>query len=106
LIEARNEAENILAALEKARRDEAWRGLSPEDKKEIGRLEHKLKQTQTVSDYKVIRTAIDQLNQATTPLAEMMMEGAVSSALKGKEMGALSSEGPEAPHPIAPADIE
>src|SRR5438477_3110627 len=45
LIEARNEAENILAALGKARRDEAWRALRPEDKKEIGELEHKLKQT-------------------------------------------------------------
>ncbi len=35
-------------------------------------------------DYQAIRKAIDALNQGTMRLAELMMDSAVSSALKGK----------------------
>ena len=39
-------------------------------------------------------------------LAELMMDSAVATALKGKTMeGADVGQGPEAPHPIAPAEI-
>ena len=37
-------------------------------------------------DYPAIRAAIDALNQGTMRLAELMMDSAVSSVLKGKTM--------------------
>ena len=37
-------------------------------------------------DYQAIRKAIDALNQGTMRLAELMMDTAVSTALKGKTM--------------------
>jgi hypothetical protein len=38
------------------------------------------------SDYKNIRERIEELNQATLPLAERLMNRAVSSALAGKRL--------------------
>ena len=53
-----------------------------------------------------IRKAIDALNQGTTRLAELMMDSAVSTALKGKTMDeADMGEGPMAPHPVAKAFV-
>jgi hypothetical protein len=47
------------------------------------------------------------LNQGTTRLAELMMDTAVSTALKGKTMDqADMGEGPDAPHPVAKAEFE
>jgi hypothetical protein len=58
-------------------------------------------------DYQAIRKAIDTLNQGTTRLAELMMDTAVASVLKGKTMDTADvGEGPEAPHPVAKADFE
>ena len=58
-------------------------------------------------DYQAIRNAIDALNQGTTRLAELMMDSAVSTALKGKTMEeADMGEGPSAPHPMAKAEFE
>ena len=57
-------------------------------------------------DYQAIRKAIDALNQATTRLAELMMDGAVTTALKGKNMDQDMGEGPNAPHPMAKAEFE
>jgi hypothetical protein len=58
-------------------------------------------------DYQAIRKSIDVLNQGTMRLAELMMDTAVSSALKGKTFDeAEVGEGPSAPHPFAPAEIE
>jgi hypothetical protein len=37
-------------------------------------------------DYKFIRARIDALNQATTHLAELVMDGALQSALGGKNI--------------------
>jgi molecular chaperone DnaK len=103
--EARVEADNILNALEKGKRNAAWQHLSDEERHDIQQLEKELIATQPVDDYKKIRAAIDALNKATTKLAEMMMDSAVSSALKGREMSEMSSEGPASSHPIAPAEI-
>ena len=58
-------------------------------------------------DYQAIRKAIDDLNQGTMRLAELMMDSAVSSALKGKTMDEADlGEGPDAPHPMAKAEFE
>ena len=107
VIEARNEANTILAALEKGRSSPAWEQLSSREPEAIGKLENALKAVMPGDDYHAIRTAIDALNQATMHLAELMMDSAVSTALKGKRMDTADvGEGPAAPHPIAKAEIE
>jgi molecular chaperone DnaK (HSP70) len=106
LIEARNEAEIIMSALEKGRRNPAWQRISDEEKQRIAQHEAELKQAKAGNDYKQIRSAIDALNHATMHLAELMMDSAVSSALKGKSMDRTEmDEGPKVSHPIAPAEI-
>jgi hypothetical protein len=58
-------------------------------------------------DPRKLRAAIDALNQATLRLAELMMDTAVSTALKGKSMESADlGEGPAAPHPIGKAEFE
>jgi Fe-S protein assembly chaperone HscA len=110
IIEARNEAENILGALEKGRNNPAWQQLKNAERKQIGKLEAELKKVSPGEDYRAIRDSIEKLNQATLGLAELMMDSAVSSALKGKTMAQMAEtdmgEGPSAPHPIAPAEIK
>jgi len=106
-IEARNEAETILAALEKGRKSPAWERLTSDEKKKIGKLEKALLGVQDADDHSAIRKAIDALNQGTMRLAELMMDSAVATALKGKTMDQADlGEGPEAPHPVAKADFE
>jgi molecular chaperone DnaK len=106
VIESRNEAETILSALGKGRASEAWNHLTEDERANIARLEAELRQVRESNDYKAIRGAIDALNQATMHLAELMMDTAVSSALKGKSMEEESAEGPAAPHPIGKAEFE
>ncbi len=107
VIEARNEAQNILAPLEKAKRNPAWGQLTTDEKQQIAKLERALRETQQSEDYPAIRKAIDALNQSTMRLAELMMNTAVGAALKGKTMdGTDIGEGPEAPHPVAKAEFE
>ena len=106
IIEARNEANTILAALEKGRRGLAWQQLTSRERDDIGKLENALKAVMDGEDYQAIRSAIDALNQATMRLAELMMDSAVTSALKGKTMETADvGEGPASPHPIAKAEI-
>lgn len=106
VIEARNEAETILTALEKGRRGPVWQQVSETEKQNIAQCEAELNQAKKGDDYKQIRAAVDALNQATMHLAELMMDTAVSSALKGKNMDKTELEGgPTVSHPIAPAEI-
>ena len=106
VIEARNEAEIILTALEKGRRAPVWQRLSEDEKTQIAQREAELNGARKGNDYKQIRGAVDALNQATMNLAELMMDSAVSSALKGKNMDKTEMEGgPTQSHPIAPAEI-
>ncbi|HEY4899413.1 MAG TPA: Fe-S protein assembly chaperone HscA [Terriglobales bacterium] len=107
LIEARNEATTILSALEKGRKGPAWEQLTSLERSNIGKLEAALNEVLQQDDYQSIRTAIDTLNQATMHLAELMMDSAVTSALKGQNMETANvGEGPASPHPIAKAEIE
>jgi Fe-S protein assembly chaperone HscA len=107
LVEARNEADTILAALEKGRDNPAWAQLSSQERRNVGKLEHALREVYKQDDYQAIRSAIDVLNQGTMRLAELMMDSAVGAALKGKTMDTADvGEGPAAPHPIAPAEIK
>ncbi|MDP9269053.1 MAG: Fe-S protein assembly chaperone HscA [Acidobacteriota bacterium] len=108
VIEARVEAENILGALEKGKQSAAWEAITSDERKKIAKTEAALREVKQGDDYRAIRTAIEALNVATTRLAELMMDTAVTSALKGKEMGKTGldvGEGPSAPHPFAPAEV-
>src|SRR5712691_4657507 len=101
IIEARNEAQTIVAALEKAKKSPAWGQLTTDEKQCIARLERALREVETSEDHQKIRNAIDALNQGTMRLAELMMDSAVTSALKGKNMDETDlGEGPSAPHPV------
>jgi len=107
VIEARNEAETILSALEKGRRSPAWGQLTSDEHKRIAKLVRALNEVRVKDDYQAIRKAIDELNHGTMHLAELMMDSAVSTALKGKTMDEADlGEGPAAPHPVAKADFE
>jgi Fe-S protein assembly chaperone HscA len=107
LVEARNEADTILTALEKGRNNPAWEQLTSQERTNIGKLENGLRAVLSGQDYQAIRNAIDALNQGTMRLAELMMDSAVGAALKGKTMdNADVGEGPASPHPIAQAEIK
>ena len=107
VIEARNEAATIFAALEKGKKSPAWGQLTTDEKKQIAKMEKALNAVKDEDDYHAIRKAIDALNQGTTRLAELMMDSAVSTALKGKNMDETDlGEGPTAPHPMAKAEFK
>src|SRR4051812_10492977 len=107
VIEARNEANTILDALEKARGGPAWQALTAKEHDKISRQESSVRKVMAGDDYHAIRKEIDELNQGTMRLAELMMDSAVSGALKGKTFEeADMGEGPSAPHPFAAAEIK
>jgi len=109
VIEARNEAETIIAAVEKGSSHPAWQQLTPEEFDAIADARQGLDAVKKGTDYKAIRDAIDVLDKATRRFAELMMDSAVSSAIKGQTMASASDTlgaGPTAPHPFAPAQFE
>jgi molecular chaperone DnaK (HSP70) len=107
VIEARNEVETITRALDKGKKSPAWQALTSDERKQIGKLEKALLSVRDGEDYKAIRDAIEALNQGTMRLAELMMDSAVATALKGKSMDeADMGEAPAAGHPVAKADFK
>src|SRR5271169_5584309 len=107
VIEARREAETILTALAKGKKSPAWQELASEERRNIDTLDKALDGVKDGDDYHAIRGAIDALNQGTMRLAELMMDTAVSTALKGKTMDeADMGEGSETGHPVARAEFE
>ncbi len=108
LIEARNEADTILTAIEKAPKHSAWQQLTDEERARIGVLKDELVVLKQGDDLKALRAGTESLDKATRRFAELMMDAAVSSAIKGETMesaGDKLGEGPTAPHPFAPAEI-
>jgi Fe-S protein assembly chaperone HscA len=111
VIEAGREADTILAALVKAKKSPAWDELTGEERRNVESLEKALVAVKDGNDedYHAIRGSIDALNQATMRLAELMMDTAVSTVLKGKAMDEADTSiggGPRAGHPVAKADFE
>jgi Fe-S protein assembly chaperone HscA len=86
LAQARVEADGILLALDKAKRDGAWRELPEEERQSIDSALRELQTVYHTDDHQRIREKIDLLNDATHHLAENMMNTAVSSALKGTKV--------------------
>ena len=109
VIEAKNEAQTILDAVEKGKKTPAWQQLTFDEHQQIEAEAHEVKVSIRGGDYQVIRRAIEQLDKATRRFAEIMMDSAVSGALGGKTMGEAGKElgaAPTAPHPFAPAQID
>src|SRR5580693_4865778 len=86
LIEARTEAEAILTATEKAFRDPRSSEISTAERRSIDNSSAALRSAMAGTDYKLVRLRIDELNQATTNLAEILMNGALQTALEGKRL--------------------
>ena len=84
--EARVEADSILAAVKKARNDEAFSELSADERATIDRDVEELLTVYNQNDHLLIREKIDQLNASTHTLAENMMNTAVRGALKGTKI--------------------
>ncbi|MBI3471847.1 MAG: Fe-S protein assembly chaperone HscA [Candidatus Solibacter usitatus] len=84
--EARVEADTILAAVDKARQDEAYLEIDDAERDAITRALNQLLLVYHADDYLLIRAKIDELNQATMKLAEIMMNTAVRGALKGTKI--------------------
>jgi Fe-S protein assembly chaperone HscA len=109
LIEARNEAETILSAVERAPENPAWKQLTGEEQAAIDGARDRLASVKLGEDPSAIRDATLALDQATRRFAELMMDAAVTTAVRGKTMDAASDEmGDEltAPHPMAPAEFK
>src|ERR1700677_1970647 len=102
LIEARNEAETILAALERAPQNPAWAQLTSVEQAAIAAARSSLATLKLGEDLAAIRSATLALDQSTRRFAELQMEAAVSSAIRGQTMQSADDklgQGPTAPHP-------
>ena len=84
--ESRVEADTILAAIEKAKRHNAYFELSDEERAAIDASLNELLLVYHSDDHALIHQKIEQLNQATLKLAENMMNTAVRGALKGTKI--------------------
>jgi molecular chaperone DnaK len=113
VIEATNEAQTILDAVEKGKKTSAWQQLTFDEHAAIEAAALELKQSIRGGDYKIIRKAIEQLDKHTRRFAEIMMDSAVTGALGGKTMQAAGESleasqhgaAPTAPHPFRKAEI-
>jgi molecular chaperone DnaK (HSP70) len=109
LIEAKNEAETILGAVEKGKNHTAWLQLSSYEMSQIELEIHQLKATLDGGNYRAIRAAIERLDKATRHFAEVMMDTEVMGTMKGQTMFAAGEnlgDGPTAPHPFAKAEFD
>jgi molecular chaperone DnaK len=109
LIEARNEADTILAAVDRAPSNPAWKLLSEEEKATIATAKTYLIAVGQAEDPRVIRAATLALDKATQRFAELLMDAAVSTAIRGKTMGEAGEElgnAVTAPHPMATAEFK
>jgi molecular chaperone DnaK/molecular chaperone HscA len=112
-IEAKNEAHTILDAVEKGKKHHAWQQLSGDELQAIDVAKTALQGALQAGDYQLIRTMIERLDKATRRFAELMMDSAVTGAMKGQTpaqagetMGQNLGAQPSAPHAFAPAEIE
>ena len=108
VIEAKNEAETILAAVRKGKTHQAWQELSADEVQKIEQGVLELDASIKGGEYKIIRQAIERLDKATRRFAELMMDSAVSGAMTGQTMqaaGEKMGDGPTAPHPFAKAQV-
>ena len=109
LIEAKNEAQTILDAVNKGKSSPVWQQLTSVEHEDIAAAALNVKASLKAGDHKMVRNAIELLDKKTRRFAELMMDSAVTGALTGKTMqsaGDNMGDGPTAPHPFAPAQID
>ena len=85
-IESRTEAEAILTATTKALQNAGEADLPAAERASIEKSAGALRIAAAGQDYKLMRQRIDELNQATNHLAELVMNGALQSAFEGKRL--------------------
>ena len=85
LLEARNEAANILLGVDRfvAQNKEM---LSEEQYAELARLRNELDDAKSGEDKDAINLAIQKVNDFTSPLAHLAMDKAIQDAMKGKKV--------------------
>ena len=109
LIEARNEAETILSAVERAPQSPAWAQLTGEEQAAVAAARDHLASVKLGEDAPSIRAATLALDQTTRRFADLMMEAAVTTAIRGKTMQEANEdlgEAVTAPHPLAAAEFK
>jgi molecular chaperone DnaK/molecular chaperone HscA len=109
LVEAKNEAETILNAVEKGKEHTAWQMLPADEIATVEAAESELKDLAGTGDYRAIRAGIERLDKATRRFAELMMDTTLAGAMKGQTMesaGEGLGKGPSAPHPFAKAQFD
>jgi Fe-S protein assembly chaperone HscA len=109
LIEARNEATTILSLVESAPKNPAWQQLTAEEYDAIAAARDQLAAVNHSNDAAAIRNATLALDRATRRYAELMMDAAVTTVMRGKTMDAAGEELGEAvtaPHPMAAAEFK
>lgn len=84
--EARVEADRVLGAVEKSKRDDAFFELPENEQSAINRAQNELLMVYHSADHHLIRDKIAQLDQVTHQLAENIMNNAVRGALKGTKV--------------------
>jgi len=85
-IEARNEAETVLNATSKGIADDQYANLSDGEKAEITAASKQLREVMRGNDHQATRQAIERLSNATMRLAELIMNSAITKALKDKRV--------------------
>jgi Fe-S protein assembly chaperone HscA len=86
--EARVEADAVMAAVDKARHEEAYSALSEAERAAIDRAMNELLVVYHSDDHTLIRAKIDGIDQATQSLAEAIINSVAEKALKGTKVDA------------------
>jgi Fe-S protein assembly chaperone HscA len=84
--EAQVEADQVMQALDKARRSQAFTELSDSDRDAIDRALNELLVVYHGQDHLLLRRKIEALDKASRGLAENMMNSAINVALKGTKI--------------------
>jgi hypothetical protein len=95
--------------VDSAPRNPAWQQLTAAEHQAIAAARDRLAAVKSGADAAAIRDATLALDQATRRYAELMMDAAVTTAMRGKTMEAAGEELGErvtAPHPMAAAEFK
>jgi molecular chaperone DnaK (HSP70) len=89
LITARNDAEQILAAINK-QLGEYGRLVEDDERRQIEAMSAQVEEARAGTDRERISQLVEQLNELTTPFAERIMDESIKLALEKKSVGELT----------------
>jgi molecular chaperone HscA len=89
LINARNDASQLMTALAKQLKDYSDL-IGDEEKRRIDQVAAQLEAANSGNDRELITQLVEQLNELSTPFAERIMNYAISRALEKKSIDELS----------------